>query len=161
MSKTRKSPPLAGQPFTVDDSVFNTHRQNQSFNLAHSDTSQHTMNNQQDQTNKNLDATTHNVDTDNIQIDNHTEDQATAQQETTDQTNSCTEETNPNNCTGTIPRVDNNNTNHILRVVHIQEPVTHSNSPNPDFNHHLKIPTDEKLIFMTLCTQLEDNKLFR
>jgi hypothetical protein len=52
------------------------------------------MNNQQDQTTENLDATTHNVDTNNIQTDNRTEDPDTFQQhqqQSTDQTNSRTE----------------------------------------------------------------------
>ena len=62
---TRTSPPLAGQPFIVEDTVFNTHRQNRSYNLDDTDTSTHTMNNQQDQTTHDLNATTHNVDTNN------------------------------------------------------------------------------------------------
>lgn len=99
---TRTSPPLAGQPFIVEDTVFNTHRQNRSYNLDDTDTSTHTMNNQQDQTTHDLNATTHNVDTDNIQTDNRTEDPDTAQQQqqqTTDQTNSRTDNTETHNRT--------------------------------------------------------------
>ena len=99
---TRTSPPLAGQPFIVEDTVFNTHRQNRSYNLDDTDTSTHTMNNQQDQTTHDLNATTHNVDTDNIQTDNRTEDTDTAQQQqqqTTDQTNSRTDNTETHNRT--------------------------------------------------------------
>jgi hypothetical protein len=96
---TRTSPPLAGQPFTVDDTVFTAHRQNNSYNLDDTDTSTHTMNNQQDRTTENLNATTHNVDTDNIQADNRTEDQDTVQQQTTDQTNSRTDGTETHNRT--------------------------------------------------------------
>ena len=91
---TRTSPPLAGQPFIVEDTTFTTHRQNRSYNLDDTDTSTHTMNNQQDQTTENLNATTHNVDTDNIQTDNRTEDPDTVQQQqqqSTDQTNSRTD----------------------------------------------------------------------
>ncbi len=80
-TNTRTSPPLAGQPFIVEDNTFTTYRQNRSYNLDDTDTSTHTMNNQQDQTTHDLNATTHNVDTDNILTDNRTEDPDTAQQQ--------------------------------------------------------------------------------
>jgi hypothetical protein len=124
---TRPSPPLAGQPFIVEDTTFTTHRQNHSYNLDDTDTSTHTMNSQQDQTTDNLNATTHNVDTDNIQADNRTEDPDTAQQQqqqSTDQTNSRTD-------TETHNRTDNTQ----YRQQH-QQSSTQSNThhrPNPTF----------------------------
>jgi hypothetical protein len=124
---TRTSPASAGQPFIVEDNVFNTHRQNCSYNLDDTDTSTHTMNNQQDQTTDNLNATTHNIDTDNIQADNRTEDTANAQQQqqhTTDQADSRTDDTETHN------RMDN--TQHRQQY----QSSTHSNThqrPGPSF----------------------------
>jgi hypothetical protein len=99
---TRTSPPLASQPFIVEDTTFTSHRQNRSYNLDDNNTSTHTMNNQQDQTTHDLNATADNVDTDNIQTDNRTEDPDTVQQQqqqTTDQTNSRTDNTETHNRT--------------------------------------------------------------
>jgi hypothetical protein len=125
---TRTSPPLAGQPFIVEDTVFNTHRQNCSYNLDDTDTSTHTMNNQQDQTTENLNATTQNVDTDNIQTDNRTEDPANAQQhqqQTTDQTGSRTDDTETHNRT--------DNTQHRQQQYQSSTHSTTFQRPGPTF----------------------------
>jgi hypothetical protein len=149
---TRTSPPLAGQPFIVEDTVFNTHRQNCSYNLDDTDTSTHTMNNQQDQTTENLNSTTHNIDTDNIQTDNCTEDTANAQQQQQQTTDQTLARTTPRfTIARTTPNTDNSNINLQLIVVLIIDLVPLSNSPSPDSNHLLQVLTELMLMFMTTC----------
>ncbi len=157
---TWTSPPLAGQPFIVEDTTFTSHRQNRSYNLDDTDTSTHTL------------------------ITNKTRLHMTSMQQPITLTQTTYKQTiarktqilsNSNNnkplirqtlarttprltIARTTPNTDNNNISLQLKVQPIIDLDPLSNSPCHDSNHPLHVLTELMLMFMTTCPLLEDNK---